>query len=316
MIRLLLPIFTTVVMLTLTWDSCFAALLAINQRTNEIVVTCDGSQIATYVWRDDKILRPYLKHIRTIDGFQVTRNQPPIAGKDATDHADMHPGIWLAFGTINDQDFWRNKAKVEHERFIEQPFARGDAAGFTMLNRYSSTNGQLICRETCRIRITAQQGGWWLFWDSSFDSDEGVFVFGDQEEMGLGVRMATPITVKQGGTILNHIEDRNEKGTWGKPAAWVDYFGKIENKTVGILVMPDPANFRQAWWHSRDYGLLVANPFGRNAFTKMEASRVVVKPGERFRLRFGLLIHGEPADQPLDRSAAYRTFLEEMNQSR
>ena len=27
--------------------------------------------------------------------------------------------------------------------------------------------------------------------------------------------------------------------------------------------MPAPSNFRTSWWHNRDYGVFVANPFGR-----------------------------------------------------
>ena len=60
--------------------------------------------------------------------------------------------------------------------------------------------------------------------------------------------------------------------------------------------MPDPENVRRAWFHARDYGVLVANPFGRRAFTRGEESRVVVKAGETFRLRFGVLVHSGKAD--------------------
>jgi hypothetical protein len=70
-------------------------------------------------------------------------------------------------------------------------------------------------------------------------------------------------------------------------------------------MMPHPGNFGRCWFHARDYGLLVANPFGRNAFTKMEKSRVVVRDGETLRLRFGVLAwSGEP-----DLEAAYRDYL-------
>ena len=289
---------------------------AIEQKSNELVVTYDSQAIATYVFREGKVLRPYFKNVRTLGGVQVTRNHPPAVGQDATDHADMHPGIWLAFGVLGGQDFWRNKARVEHERFGERPFARTGEAGFTAVNRYVATNGATICRETCRLRFQSRPEGWWLLWDSTFSSDQGEFAFGDQEEMGLGVRVATPLTVKQGGAILNSSGGSNKRGTWGKTADWIDYFGNVEGKTVGVLLMADPANFRPSWFHSRDYGLMVANPFGRNAFTKGETSSVVVKPTERLRLRYGLLIHASPTDQPLDRAAAYQAFLDDLKRTR
>src|SRR6185295_6617177 len=107
-----LHILAVLVAIVFTHDRCaHAAAFAFEKKADEFVITCGGRAIATYVWRDEKILRPYFKNVCTLDGLQVTRNHPPIAGKDAVDHADMHPGIWLAFGAINDQDFWRNQAK-------------------------------------------------------------------------------------------------------------------------------------------------------------------------------------------------------------
>jgi hypothetical protein len=55
--------------------------------------------------------------------------------------------------------------------------------------------------------------------------------------------------------------------------------------------MPDPENFRPSWFHIRNSGLMAANPFGRNAFTGGEKSRITIRPGEELRLRFGVLFH-------------------------
>ncbi|MBI2946064.1 MAG: PmoA family protein [Verrucomicrobia bacterium] len=285
---------------------------AVEQGSGELRITHAGQPVATYVWRDTKVLRPYFKNVHAPGGIQITRNHPPVEGKDAMDHADLHPGIWLAFGDLNGQDFWRNKARAEQERFVEQPVAQANEIGFTVANRYLSTDGKLVCRETCRIRWKAKPEGYLLIWESTFHSDDADFVFGDQEEMGLGVRVATPITVKSGGSMLNSAGGKNEKGTWGKTADWLDYFGAIDGKSVGVMLMPDPANFRPSWFHSRDYGVVVMNPFGRNAFTRGEKSRVVVKRGEKFRLRFGMLLHASPPDKLLDRAAAYQAFLAEL----
>lgn len=73
--------------------------------------------------------------------------------------------------------------------------------------------------------------------------------------------------------------------------------------------MPAPDNFRKSWFHARDYGLLVANPFGLNAFTRGEKSRIDVPVGKEFRLQFGVLIHRSPAKQPTDLKSAYQDFL-------
>ena len=249
---------------------------------------------AVYVWNDPKIPRPYFSDIHSVDGLSVTRNNPPIEGKDATDHATFHPGLWMAFGDLSGADFWRNKARVVHAGFAEEPTARGNTGTFTVLNKYKMGEST-ICDELCRIEIVVQADHVLIDWKSTFQSKD-TLVFGDQEEMGLGVRVATGLSVERGGVIVNANAQINEKQAWGQASAWCDYSGVIEGKPVGVAFMPDPANFRPSWFHVRDYGLMVANPFGRNALAQGEISRVVVKPDQAFALRFGVLIHSGFAD--------------------
>lgn len=265
-----------------------------DQKADRLDIQIDGKPFATYVWEDRTIRRPYFAHLHAPNGKQVTRNHPPVAGKDATDHDTMHPGLWLAFGDLGGADFWRNKGTVAHVEFVEKPKATKDGGTFAVRNRYTAGE-KTVCEEVCRIAITARPGGYLIDWTSEF-TGPAEFAFGDQEEMGLGVRVATPLTVKNGGQILNGEGAKNEKQVWGKPAAWCDYSGTIDGTEVGVALMPDPANFRRSWFHARDYGVLVANPFGRAAFTKGEKSAVVVKKGETFRLRFGVLVHSGKVD--------------------
>jgi len=265
---------------------------------------------ATYVYRDERIPRPYFCDVRAPDGTQVTRNHPPIAGTDPTDHATYHPGICLAFGDINGADFWRNRARVEHEKFVERPAAGPGVGRFAVQNAYVTRDGTVVCREICRYTILVRPIGYLLLHNSEFFSEDGDFIFGDQEEMGLGIRMATPLIVKEGGSIVNSDGLKNEKGAWGKQAAWCDYSGVIDNRRYGVTLMPHPENFRRSWFHARDYGLLVANPFGQNAFTGGDKSAVVVRRGERFRLRFGLLIYAAEADTMDIPATGYKQYLE------
>ena len=73
--------------------------------------------------------------------------------------------------------------------------------------------------------------------------------------------------------------------------------------------MPHPGNFRPCWWHTRDYGFVAANPFGRAAFRAGPSSKVVVEPGAPLRLRFGILVHASSNEAELDLPAAYQDYL-------
>jgi hypothetical protein len=300
---------------------CWAALLlapsahaadppgvAFETKPDRLVVTA-GGPLATYVFDDPAIPRPYFAHLHAPGGIRVSRNHPPVKGKDADDHATFHPGLWLAFGDLSGADSWRLKAPVRHDGFAEKPRGRPGEGGFAVRNRYLAADGKTtLCRETCRVRVLVRPAGYLIVWDSTFEPEAAEVAFGDQEEMGLGVRVATPLAVKTGGRMTGSGGEQNEAGVRGKPLDWCDYSGTVDGKPAGVMLMPDPGNFRPSWFHARDYGFVAANPFGRKSVGRGEASRVVVKRGEPLRLRFGVLLHSGETD----RKAAYRDFLAQI----
>ena len=266
------------------------------------VITRGGQQVATYVVRDKAILRPYFTDVHAPDGTLVTRHHPPRPGIDAVDHETMHPGLWLAFGELGGADFWRNKGQVDSQQFKLKVSSDG-VVSWEVRPRYLDGDRE-ICTEVVRHNLRSLGDGILLTYHSSF-SGETLFAFGDQEEMGLGLRLATPLVVKGGsGTITNSEGGKNEKEVWGQQADWCDYSGIVEKdgtkRRAGMLLIPHKDNFRRSWFHVRDYGLMVANPFGQNAFTKGEKSRIEVKPGEQLHLRFGIWIYSAAADKQPD----------------
>jgi len=274
---------------------------------DRIDVQLDGSPIASYVFRHDSVRRPFLAHVKTPGGRQVTRNFPPIAGQDRVDHADMHPGVWLAFGKLSGVDFWRNQGRVVHEGFVGDLDAGTNDAGFTTRNAYRSPDGALICRQRSRYRFARDPDGYRIDIEATFSSDE-PFAFGVQEEMGLGLRVATPLAVINGsGMILNSEGGRDEKETWGQVAQWWDYSGVLDGMTAGVMIMSGQGN-PDVWSHSRDYGFLAANPFPVDR-PENRSRETVVSPGMIFSLRFGVLVHEHEPASDFDRAAAYRRYL-------
>jgi hypothetical protein len=146
-----------------------------------------------------------------------------------------------------------------------------------------------------------------LTWDATIDPQVDGLYLGSQEEMGLGARVATPIAVKRGsGHITNSAGETDEKGTWGKTAEWCDYSGPIDGKPVGITLMADPGNAHKTWFHSRDYGVLVANPSGERAGAPAHWPLAKGKP---LHLRYGVLVHEAAEKSAVDLSAEYKAFL-------
>jgi hypothetical protein len=286
----------------------------------KVAVAIDGLPIAMYCYNDERITRPYFAHIRAPSGIQVSRNHPPTKGFDLTDHDTFHPGIWMSFGDISGSDFWRIKARVRHARFVDEPRDGRGKGSFAVENDYLDERepSRVICKETARYSFLPRPEGFFLLWDSTFSSDK-EFYFGDQEEMGLGVRVNTAIRVGASGqekvppgngTIRDSEGRENEKQIWGNAAKWCDYSGTIASQHVGMTIFVHPGNLRPSWFHARDYGLLEANQFGRNAFHKGEISKVVVRAGEKLQLRYGVLIHSDAAESKPDLGKAYRDYVE------
>ena len=279
-------------------------------------ISHNGERVADYVYQDQHISRPYFASVNTPGGLQVTRNQPPDPDRDIADHPRYHPGIWMSFGDLSGSDYWRLAANVKFVEFSRYPSTSGERGEFAARFRYlaQANPSETVCEELFHCTVLKRPHGFLWLWNSCFLSDR-EFVFGDQEEMGVGVRVATPLRVDQQsssaiapgtGTILDAEGRRNGAEIWGHSAQWCDFSGEIDGQLVGITIMCHPENFGPSWFHARDYGLLVANPFGRNAFNQGAMSRVVVAPGQKFSLRYGIFVH---SGRDYDPSAAYRDYI-------
>lgn len=275
------------------------------EKSDRLTIQLGAQSVADFVYRDERIHRPYFAHVRTSGGVQVTRSHPPVEGTDATDHDTMHPGIWLAFGDICGVDFWRNKGHIEHLRFVKLPMAIDDRITFATESILRGEDRRELCRLISHFTLLDRPEGWLLSWQASFRSEDIELVFGDQEEMGFGARVATPLTEKNNGLISSSTGLTSAAKTWGQPADWCDYSGMIGNQRVGITLMSGTSNFRHSWWHNRDYGVFVANPFGRRAMNQGERSEVKVKPGQVFQIRFAACIHDA---QDYNAAAAWKSL--------
>jgi hypothetical protein len=111
--------------------------------------------------------------------------------------------------------------------------------------------------------------------------------------------------------MMNAEGDETEKNVWGKRSPWVDYFGPIDGKTVGVAMMDNPANpGHPTYWHARAYGLFAANPFGVRDFTadKTKDGSMTVPAGESRTFRYRVVIH--PGDvNAANIASLYRNYI-------
>lgn len=279
----------------------------ITRTAEQLAIQYKGESIASYFYRHAKVWRPFFANLRSLRGTQVTRNFPPLDG-DPNDHWDMHPGLSLGFAVLDGVNFWHNReGKVVHGGFSNIAAGVKDAT-FATINRYLNAAGEEICVEAVTYTIITNADGYLIISDSKISAKKPIY-FGVKEEMGLALRVATPISVKFGkGSILGAAGGINEKGTWGKVDSWWDCFGPIGDSSAGVQIMSAPGN-PKVWAHSRDYGVLVANPFPVDV-AKNRGKRTDLPAGETLHLQFGVQIHEHQKREHYDPMLAHQRFLD------
>ena len=89
--------------------------------------------------------------------------------------------------------------------------------------------------------------------------------------------------------LKRHIKSAHEGF---KPFKWIDYSGIHDEKRIGLLLIPSNKNKMESWAHSRDYGVLVANPFPKQPQERREPYvKTLIKKGEKLKMQYRVLIH-------------------------
>jgi hypothetical protein len=285
--------------------------LSVRRETDRLVIEdVDGVAAATFAFDAPGCGRPAILDLAAPGGEIVTRPCPPRKGLDDDDHATMHPGLWLGFSDLSGADPWRRKTAVRFAGLEGEPAAVAGGVRFTARIEYlgsptDTPDAVVVCRErsTVTLRDLDIEGHQvrLVIWEADLSpGGETPLVFGDVEEMGLGVRLAGPLVPARGGRYLANHGGRNEAGVFGRGAAWVDASGTIDGRDVGVTIVDLPGNPRKPFFHARDYGVVLANPFGRKAYGRSgKAGPLTVQPGESLRLRYAVVVHCDVPEEQL-----------------
>lgn len=102
------------------------------------------------------------------------------------------------------------------------------------------------------------------------------------------VRMASDLSVQNGGTMINAEGAKGEKDTFGKNSPWMDYFGKRGNATEGLVIMQHPSNpWYPSPWFTRDYGFMSPTPM----YWPQNGDETFMQKGSVLVLRYRVLVH-------------------------
>lgn len=312
------------------------ARFTITNTAEGVSVAVDKKPFAGYVINQGN--KPFLWPVYGPTGRPLTRAYPmeDLPGEPGAqrDHPH-HRGITFGHESINGIDTWHERATFEesirkggthavqatqlqdrlgsirHRAFATLD-ANDDRAVVAEVCDHCDAAGRRILTEERRLTFRTQGPLRFIDFDQDLVASDGDLRIDDRKDAGLLIRVPTSMAVdmKEGGRIVN-AEGATDKDAWSQRSAWVDYHGTVDGEHLGIAILNHPASFRHpTGWHVRTYGLFTANPFTAFGRDGANPPPLVLKAGERLKLRHRFVLHeGDAA--AADIPAAYRTYASE-----
>ncbi|CAN5477372.1 hypothetical protein BH11PLA2_BH11PLA2_17140 [soil metagenome] len=273
------------------------------------------------------LAKPYFYPLLAPGGIKVTRDWPMSRGEkgETVDHFHQK-SAWFCHGdvlpdgvelktkakdkAVKGVDFWAEFPG--HGRIVckkvNDPEHNDGTATVTTFNEWLTPDGIAILSEKRVISVNALKSGYLISVASELTPVMGAVTFGDTKEGSFGVRVPDSfrlngpgstgiVTAADGSTAKAPAKDNLTM--WGQHSAWNDYSGTVKDKAAGISILAHPKNAYASAWHTRAYGLMAANPFGRKvaAFpaTKDQTELVKLKKGETLKLSYAIYAHSGDA---------------------
>ena len=275
----------------------------ISELSDRVRVEINGELFTEYHFKD--VPRPYCYPVLGPDELPMTRNWPMKDLPDETHDHPHHRSLWYAHGSVNGQDFWSEEkdfGRIIHVNFVQISSGK-DVGIIRSKNNWVAHDGTVECTDDRTLRFYNRPPNERLLdFEITIHASNGDVTFGDTKEGTMAMRLNETMRLKpnkaNAGKPSGHIvnsEGVRDGDTWGKRAAWCDYYGPVEGKTVGVAIFDNPQNPRHpTWWHVRDYGLFAANPFGRRYFENLpdkHAGDLVIPAGKSVTFRYRFYMH-------------------------
>lgn len=280
--------------------------------TGGAIVKLDGEFFTELVV--DQANKTYLWPIIGTSGVTMTRAYPMKTVEGEQHDHPHHRGLcfgheniagydtWAERQTFGDSEKSKTSDRVKHLGAIKlreiTNMTGGEKAVIRTVSDYVDAEGKKTSEEVREYVFAVQGANRLIDVDIVLIASEGDILVDDKKDAGLSIRVPSEMAVDKGkegkgtGHIINS-EGVTDADAWGKRATWVDYYGSVGGKTVGVAMLNHPSSFRHPTpWHVRTYGLFTANPFGLSQLkVQAETGAMTLKKGEKITLRHRFVFH-------------------------
>lgn len=275
--------------------------VAVRRRGANVDIAVGGKPFTTYDCTTGPN-KPYFYPVLGPEGIHVTRGWPvEQRPEDKSKDHPHHRGLWFTHGDVNGVDYWSEEAKTGKTvtTRIDQLESGPIYGRFSAHTDWIAPDGKKVAEDVRDVTVWEVSSGRLMDLDVTVKAVGAPLTFGDTKEGSLGIRLADSMRLAGGDGHIVMSTGARDQATWGKRADWVDYFGTVEGKTLGVAIMDGPGNPRHpTYWHVRDYGLFAANPFGAHDFEKAppHAGDLTIPAGGAVTFRYRIYIHSGTTD--------------------
>ncbi|MDB6075913.1 MAG: hypothetical protein JWO89_3553 [Verrucomicrobiaceae bacterium] len=289
----------------------FAADFTVEKSPAGAVVKIDGQLFTEYVTLSEN--KPILWPIIGPTGEKMTRDFPMLNTEGERQDHPHHRSLWFAHINVNGSNFWAEKASFEKSKKKDEEIAKlglqkhreftkleggKDKGAITSITDWMGFDGKKLLEDERRISFSTTADARVIDFDIDLKATEGPVTFFDNKDGVFGLRLPTNLDVEQKGTghEPGHIVNSNgitDVEAWGKPANWVDYYGKVKDEPLGVAILNHPSSFRApTLWHVRTYGLFAANCFALHDFDKnAKPGDHTIAKGDTLKFRYRVIFH-------------------------
>lgn len=255
---------------------------------SKINVTIDNKYFTSYIFSDDEKY-PFFYPVNG-----------PVSGGSVTSMRNAeyphHSSLFFGCDLVNDGNYWqegleRGRIISVNAEIIKQG---GDTVIITDECIWSRPGAMSPVKDTRKIIITSPSSTVSQI-DVEIVMETLIDVTIKKTNHSLfSVRIAADLSVKNGGTMINAECIKNEKDTFGKKSAWMDYYGKRGDAVEGLAIFQHPSNpWYPSPWFTRDYGFMSPTPM----YWPENGTDTFMKKGTILNLRYRVLVHAGDQNQ-------------------
>ncbi len=249
---------------------------------SKIIVTIDDKFFTSYIFSEDEKYPFFYPVNGPVSGGSVTSMRNAVY--------PHHSSLFFGCDLVNGGNYWQEG--LERGRIISVNALilkeGGDTVIITDECIWSRPGALSPVKDTRRFTITSPSAGL-----TQIDAEITMEMLLDVEILKtnhslFSVRMASDLSVNNGGTMINAEGMKSEKDTFGKSSPWMDFYGKRGNATEGIAILQHPSNpWYPSPWFTRDYGFMSPTPM----YWPQNGKDIRLKKGSVLVLRYRVLVH-------------------------